>query len=414
MFDLKGEYSSAKVFTDLADDKTIGQVLGFLNSPITENQRVRIMPDCHAGAGCVIGTTMTIGDKLCPNVVGVDIGCGMLVVELKNEKLDLNKADDACHLIPSGHDTWEDKGITTSDFWQEWLKEDADSFISRLKCKDYLKSISRLENSLGSLGGGNHFIEFNKDDEGNLYLVIHSGSRNLGKQVAEYYQELAFQDMNDFRGEMNKVIDDLKAQGKYKEIQKAIEDMKASAPKYSKETAYLKGEHLNDYLHDMRLCQEFASASRKVMANEILKYIFGIDKFYNHYTWFETVHNYINFNDHILRKGAVSANKNEKLIIPMNMRDGSLICVGKGNHDWNYSAPHGAGRLMSRGEAKEKISLEEYERSMEGIFSTSVNTSTIDEAPMVYKPMDSIIQNIQDTVEIIKIIKPIYNFKASD
>ena len=418
MLELRGKNGTAKVFTDIVDDATISQVIGIMNAPITENSKVRIMPDCHAGSGCVIGTTMELGDKVCPNIVGVDIGCGMLVVNLGKIEIDLPKFDDICHTVPSGNAVNDDYL-----YWKGTPMKDADSWMRNLKCYYSLHDVGRLCCSLGSLGGGNHFIELDKDDDGNIYLVIHSGSRNLGLQVATYYQKLAIKKLHDNRAETGALITKLKSEGREKEIETELKKLKEKNPAIPDEMAYLEGSDRQDYLDDMKLCQIFADWSRKMMAKKIIESYFGQKIQYkdnymncgkNKFEVFQTIHNYINFNDNILRKGAVSAAKGETLIIPMNMRDGSLICIGKGNEDWNESAPHGAGRIMSRAEAKQLLDIEEYEDAMKGIYSTTVNKSTIDEAPMVYKPMESIIENVKDTVDIINIIKPIYNFKAAE
>ena len=443
MFELKGKNNVAKVFTDLCDEKTIGQVIGLLNSPVADNSKIRIMPDCHSGAGCVIGTTMTIKDKICPNLVGVDIGCGMLCISL-DDKIDfsniknLEKFDQICHNdIPSGFDVHNEipvklwKGTIFSfknDWYMPW-----EGMIDNLKCKDKLSNKEHLYKSLGSLGGGNHFIEINKDDDGNYYLVIHSGSRNLGTQVASIYQKIAEEKLvNNYEAKKN-LIEQLKKEGRQSEIQQKLSELQNEQPKFPKELAYLTGSDLEDYLHDLYICQEFASNSRKAMAKIMLSNFFEFlykekpavsfedefeiscenSSFDIRFNYFETIHNYISPEELILRKGAISAKNNEMVLIPMNMRDGSLICIGLGNEDWNYSAPHGAGRLMSRGQAKDSISIEDFENSMKGIYTTSVNQSTIDESPFAYKPMDSIINNIKDTVKIIKRIVPVYNFKAS-
>lgn len=451
-FNLRGKYGEAKVFTDIIDDRTVGQITGILNTPLSENAHVRIMPDCHAGKGCVVGTTMHVSNKVCPNIVGVDIGCGMLVVELGKIDLDLKIFDEIVHKIPSGHESYEEpsydeysgKRISTSEL--QWYgsglihcnENHPGNWFKKLKCFNELDQIPRLIGNLGSLGGGNHFIEVDVDDDGNKYLVIHSGSRNLGKQVAEHYQRIAKKQYVSKR--RNEVIRMAKAEGKEKDLQEILKTFKL--PVWDETLFYLEDEDMQNYLHDLKLCQEFALWNRRMMALTIIERyfietigahedVFGrykddkmifVSKTINvgktaksvwTYNFFETIHNYINFDDMILRKGSVSAKEGERLIIPMNMRDGSLICIGKGNEDWNMSAPHGAGRILSRGEAKDKVSLEEYKEAMKGIYTTTVSQSTIDESPMAYKPMDSIVENIKDTVSIEKIIKPIYNFKAS-
>lgn len=365
-----------------------------------------ITGNCHAGAGCVIGFTADLGDKVIPNIVGVDIGCGMLTVELGNTEIDFAKLDEVIRkYVPNGRNVHE-----TEDNFSEII-------INRLYCKDSLKNVDWLKRSGGTLGGGNHFIEVDIDDDGNKYLVIHSGSRNIGKQVAEIYQQMAIDDLsgeNALETETKKLIQDYKHTGRQKDIQRGIAELKRKfQPKLSvpKELSYLTGEHRKMYLHDMKLCQEFASLNRKQIWTEIMGGL-GLNKML--VTYFETIHNYIEHDTNIVRKGAISAKEGETVLIPINMRDGCIIGRGKGNADWNYSAPHGAGRIMSRSKAKETVSLEEFEQSMQGIYTTSVNRSTIDESPMAYKPIEEIVANIQDTIEIVKIIKPIYNFKASE
>ena len=396
MIDLKGKYNVAKVFTDNIENTAISQIIELCNQEFSKDSKIRIMPDVHAGAGCTIGTTMTIKDKIVPNLVGVDIGCGMMVVKLNVKELDFNKLDNIIrNYIPYGqnvHDTQQD------------LKLD----LKELKCYNNINS-DRVLKSVGSLGGGNHFIEINKDKNDNIFLVIHSGSRYLGKQVAEYYQETAYKKLSDMKNFKNEIIKKLISQHREKEIQLELNKI----PKYKggKSLAYVEGELFQNYINDMIITQRYAFLNRDKMATIILKHMNLIDKVdYK----FQTIHNYIDVENMILRKGSVSARNGEKLIIPMNMRDGSLICLGKGNSDWNNSAPHGAGRILSRSKANELITLEEFKNSMKNIWTTSVNKSTIDESPMVYKPMSEIINNIGDTVEIVDIIKPLYNFKANN
>jgi RNA-splicing ligase RtcB len=404
MFELQGKYNSCKVFTDNADNETISQVTALLNQECIEGNQVRIMSDTHSGKGCVIGTTIKINNhKVIPNIVGCDIGCGMLVVKLKQTRLNLPELDSVIRkYVPSGFDI-HDTAIATSN-------------IDQIKCPIRKEKAYK---SLGTLGGGNHFIEVDKDSNGDLYLVIHTGSRHLGIEICDYYQNLAYNKLvekakggklSDF---IKRIVDEYTEAGRTKEINKAIKqckqdynNIKVGVPQA---LAYLEDSDFEDYIHDMKLAQEHASINRATIADQIIKHarLYEVERF-------ETIHNYIDCDNMILRKGSVSAQAGEKIIIPMNMRDGSLICIGKGNPDWNYSAPHGAGRLMSRSVAKESISISEYKESMSGIYSTCINTSTIDESPMAYKPMDEIIKNIQDTVEIIDIIKPIYNFKAGE
>ena len=396
--------SDLKVFTENIEPEALNQIYTLIKQPAFEDCKVRIMPDVHAGAGCVIGFTADLGDKVIPNIVGVDIGCGMLTVELGKIDVDFEELDKAIRKrVPSGKNVHDGRVVRFDE-----LKE--------LYCYRELKDTKRLERSIGTLGGGNHFIEIDADTEGNKYLIIHSGSRNLGKQVAEYYQKLAIEIMQGkdrLYAMQEKLIADYKAQGKRKEIEKAIKELhrkfNPNPLGIPKELCYLTGKYREQYLHDMNICQKFAVKNREEMAKAIV----------NEMKWgkissFETIHNYIEFGTNMVRKGAISAKLDEMLLIPINMRDGCIIGIGKGNEDWNYSAPHGAGRIMSRSKAKEVVSLEEFEQSMNGIYTTSVNHSTIDESPMVYKPMDEIIENIKDTVEIVKVIKPIYNFKASE
>lgn len=394
MLKLTGKYNTAKVFTDNIDATTISQIINLLNQPFVADSKIRIMPDCHAGAGCVIGTTMTIQDKIVPNLVGVDIGCGMLATKLEETEIDLKQLDETINrYVPSGfnvHDTAK-------------FKSKADKIIAPI-------DIALAFRSLGTLGGGNHFIELDRDDAGALWLVIHTGSRHLGLEVAHHYQELGYKNLKQgcVREESKAIIESLKAQGKEKEIQKTLTALhKNTEPKIPKDLCYVDGSTMDAYLHDMYYTQNHAKLNRKAIADIIL------DKMGLHMTdSIETIHNYIDIEHKILRKGSVSACAGERLIIPINMRDGSLLCTGYGNPDWNNSAPHGAGRILSRSEAKDKILFKDFEESMKGIYSTSVVESTIDESPMAYKPLDEIMRNIKDTVDIDTVIKPIYNFKA--
>lgn len=401
--------SDLKIFTENIEPEALNQIYTLVKQPAFADCKVRIMPDVHAGAGCVIGFTADLGDKVIPNIVGVDIGCGMLTVELGNIEIDLAQIDTIIRkYVPSGRNVHEGRNVRFEE-------------LQQLRCFRELKDTKRLERSIGTLGGGNHFIEIDTDSEGVKYLIIHSGSRNLGKQVAEYYQKLAVEIMSgkdELYAMQEKLIAEYKAQGRKAEIQKAIAELhRKFHPNplgIPKELCYLTGKYREDYLHDMKICQHFAAINRYEIANAIVGNLFGADIAYWSLPMFETIHNYIEFGSNMVRKGAISAKAGEKLLIPINMRDGCIIGVGKGNEDWNCSAPHGAGRIMSRSKAKELVPLEEFEDSMKGIFTTSVGQSTIDEAPMVYKPMDEIIQNIADTVDILKIVKPIYNFKASE
>lgn len=400
MIILNGKYNTAKVYTDVIEETAVSQIINLLNQPMSEGQQIRIMPDVHAGAGCTIGTTMTITDKAVPNLVGVDIGCGMETVRIKEKHIELQKLDKLIYAkIPSGF-AIRSKPHRYNDKIN----------LMNLYCLDHV-NILRAEKSLGTLGGGNHFIEADKGEDGSIYLVIHSGSRHLGLEVAKYYQLEAYRRLNSCsKEEVNALITKLKSEGKEKQIQKELKKLdKTKHTSVPKDLAYTEGDLFEQYIHDMKLVQEFAMLNRKAMMDEIIKGM-GLHA----EECFTTIHNYIDTDKMILRKGAVSAQAGEKLLIPINMRDGSLICTGKGNPDWNCSAPHGAGRLMSRGEAKETLTLSEFKKQMEGIYSTSVSRATIDESPMAYKSIDDIVSNISDTADINEIIKPIYNFKAGD
>ena len=398
MIELRGKYAGAKVFTDVVDQESISQVISLLNQPYAEGSRVRMMPDIHAGAGCTVGTTMTIGDKVCPNLVGVDIGCGMETVRLKEKHMELQKLDKLIRSeIPSGF------AIRTKP--HRYANEIE---LSELRCAKHV-DLLRAEKSIGTLGGGNHFIEANRDDEGNLYIVIHSGSRRLGLEIANYYQDAGHKALNSRKAETDALIADLKRQGRAQEIEGVLRELKARPVNVPRPLAYLEGWLLEDYLHDMAIAQRYADLNRRAMMDTILKGmgLKAADRF-------TTIHNYIDLEAGILRKGAVSAKAGERLLIPINMRDGSLICIGKGNADWNCSAPHGAGRLMSRSEAKQSFTVSEFKKQMQGIYTTSVGAATLDECPMAYKSMADITGNIGPTAEIERIIKPIYNFKAGN
>lgn len=397
--------SDLKVFTDNIEAEALNQIYTLVKQPAFADCKVRIMPDVHAGKGCVIGFTADLGDKVIPNIVGVDIGCGMLTAKIGAKNIDFAKLDNVIRdNIPHGRSVRN----TEVDF----------QVIEQLRCKNMLKNMSWLRCSLGTLGGGNHFIEVDEDPDGVEYLIIHTGSRNLGKQVAEIYQQIAIESMQGLsrlQEESEKLIKEYKSSGRQKEIQKALGGLKRrwkpDKLNVPKDLCYLIGEKRDDYLHDMKICQQFAAANREMIMSVIFQKM-GWDT--HGAEMFQTIHNYIDHDTNIVRKGAISARIGEKLLIPINMRDGCIIGVGKGNDDWNQSAPHGAGRIMSRSKAKETVSLEEFQQTMEGIYTTSVNVSTLDESPMVYKPMDEIVENIEDTVEILKIIKPIYNFKAAE
>ncbi len=402
MLEIKGIINTAICYANIIEDGAIEQIRRMCDYALTEGSKIRIMPDVHAGKGCTIGTTMTITDKACPNIVGVDIGCGMYTVKINEKDLDFAKIDEACHYIPSGMNVWEGR------------KEHFD--MTGLKCYRYLKDSRRLERSLGTLGGGNHFIEIDKASDGTFYLVIHSGSRNLGKQVAEYYQQLAIDihmGKEDYFKKRDEIIVTYKAEGRRGEIQTALKELKNSFETQDllipNDICWLYGTFLDDYLHDVEVCQKFAKRSRELMAETLFERT-GLTAGES----FHTIHNYIDTDEMILRKGAIAAHKGEKILIPINMRDGVVLATGKGNPEWNYSAPHGAGRLMSRSQAKENLSMEAYRAAMEGIYTTSVNEKTLDEAPMAYKSLEDIIDVIKDSVDIIDIMKPVYNFKASD
>lgn len=403
MFELYGKYNSAKIFTDICENEAQSQIIELLNQEMASSSSIRIMPDVHAGAGCTIGTTMTLKDKVIPNLVGVDIGCGMEVVELglDADAVDFDRLDETIRkFIPSG-----------CSIRSTALSKATEGEISKLHCVSAI-DIERACKSIGTLGGGNHFIELDTDSKGKVYIVIHSGSRHLGVEIAKYYQNKAIECKNNNSGLKNRrleIISQLKLEGRQCEIEAKLAELNAmSTPNVPDSLAYCSGELFDKYIHDMKIAQKFAADNRKAMSYVILDKMGWVEN-----SRFTTIHNYIDTDNMILRKGAVSAQLNEKLIIPMNMRDGSLICIGKGNADWNYSAPHGAGRLMSRSKAKEVIELDEFRQSMDGIYTTSVCNGTIDESPMAYKSMESIIENIGDTVDIVDIIKPIYNFKAS-
>lgn len=398
MFEIKGKVNTAICYATVVEDEAIEQIRRMCDYSMSEGSQIRIMPDVHYGKGCTIGTTMTISDKAVPNVVGVDIGCGMYTVNLGHQEIDFEKLDEVCHAIPHGNDVWNERH----------MKFD----LTRLECYRQLKDSKRLERSIGTLGGGNHFIEIDVASDGTKYLVIHSGSRNLGTQVAGIYQQLAI-DLNKgiepYLEAREELIRTYKEQGRRGEIEAALKQLKwdKQAMTIPMDLCFVYGKYLDQYLHDVEICQEFALLNREKMAEIILKEcgLTGTDGFH-------TIHNYIDTKEMILRKGSIAAHKGEKVLIPINMRDGSVLAVGKGNPEWNYSAPHGAGRIMSRSKAKSTLSMEEYKETMKGIYTTSVTTATIDEAPMAYKSLEDIIDVIRDSVDIIEIMKPIYNFKS--
>ena len=393
---IKGKYTNAKVFTHNIDDVTIDQVKTFLDQEFTKDCKVRIMPDCHAGKGAVIGTTMEVKDKVCPNLVGVDIGCGMLCVEIKGQNVDFEKLDQAIRtVVPAG----------------QFSRTTAHDFIKHIPLKAVLAPIepSKVALGLDSLGGGNHFIELNQSPDGRLFLVIHSGSRALGVRVANYHQKVAIASHDTSKAQIKAIIQQLKREGREKEIQQALQAFTPSSSYIPDELAYLTGEKMEHYLHDLKIAQEFAKWNRAAMAEEITKAMQ-----FEEIGRIDTVHNYIDLDHMILRKGAISARKDELVLIPINMRDGSLLAKGKGNDDWNQSGPHGAGRILSRSKAKSLLKLEDFQETMKDVYTTSVEFDTIDESPFAYKTMNEIIENTQDTIEVQEILKPLYNFKSAE
>ncbi len=397
---LKGKYNQAMIYASIIDETTNQQILTFLNQKFVKNSKIRIMADCHAGAGCVIGTTMTIHQAICPSLVGVDIGCGMLTVELKDMDIDLIKLDRFIRKkIPSGFDSYKDNQIVNAK-------------ISNLKCYQQLKS-NLFYKSMGTLGGGNHFIEIDQDEEHNKYLIIHTGSRNLGKSVADYYQKqaIALYD-KDYHQRVVSLVKRYKQKQQEEKIEKAIASLhkKYYEQNYEKDLTFLHGKLKNDYLHDISIVQDYAKENREKIAMKILNFL---NCNLNDFFYFHTIHNYISTKDNILRKGAISAYQDEMVLIPLNMKDGSILAKGKSNQEYNFSAPHGAGRILNRREAKEKIKLEDFKEAMKGIYSTSIQEDTLDESPFAYKSKEDILPNIMDTVDILKIIRPIYNFKAT-
>ena len=408
-----------KIFTDNIEENAIEQIKELLSIDVFADKKIRIMPDVHAGAGCVIGFTGNLGDKIIPNIVGVDIGCGMLILNLgKLTDIDFHAFHEHIRSnVPSGMIVREDRfGFKPLVGEEMDIYREAKELVIQLRCYRSLKDSGRINKAIGSLGGGNHFIELDKDDAGDVYLVIHTGSRNLGKQVADIYQAKAVKHLTDgddeFEETIKRTIEEYKAAGRRNELQGVIKKMRKeheeAEPALPAALCYVEGQAREDYLHDMRLCQQWAVLNRKLISLLLLRFFPGIEI----KDQFESVHNYIS-DDNMVRKGSISAKKGERSIIPLNMRDGSLLCTGKGNPDWNYSAPHGAGRVLSRTQAYEQIKMEDFEESMKGIYSESVNDSTRDESPMVYKPAEEIMANIADTVSVDNIIKPIFNFKAS-
>ena len=398
--EIRGRCGTAIAYAKVIEEEAVAQIRRMCDYEFTEGASIRIMPDVHWGKGCTIGTTMTVRDKVVPNLVGVDIGCGMYTVDLGKGEIDLERFDEAAHFVPSGRNLWDGR------------QEKFD--LLGLRCYRALKDTKRIARSLGTLGGGNHFIEIDRSADGTNYLVIHTGSRNLGKQVAEYYQNIAI-DLSHGKDELFRARDELirryKAEGRRSELQEALKELnrgfQAKEAEIPADLAFLYGSYLEDYLHDIEICQNFARRNREVIARVLLERT-GLTAG----EAFHTIHNYIDVEERILRKGAIAARVGERVLIPINMRDGSILAVGRGDPDWNWSAPHGAGRLMSRTAAKENLSMDEFRETMSNVYTTAVNENTLDEAPMAYKSLTDIIDVIEDSVDVIEVLKPIYNFKA--
>ncbi|SDZ02651.1 RNA-splicing ligase RtcB, repairs tRNA damage [Evansella caseinilytica] len=399
MITVKGEQTTAKVFSNHPQETALEQIKTLCHQTFLKGTKIRIMPDYHAGKGCVIGTTIALQDKVVPNLVGVDVGCGVLTVKLQNKQIDFNELDRVIRtFVPSGQDIHSDEGA-------ELVKTpfpEPDQFIAK-----HMLSENKSRYSMGTLGGGNHFIEVSVDTDGFHYLTIHTGSRYVGARIANYYQKLAI--ANHRRGDVSGIIEQLKAEGRHQEIQAELMKYNEKHPVIPDELAYLEGDDFHDYIHDMKLAQQYAAANREEIAAAIVK-----NMKFEELERFDTVHNYIDTDKMMLRKGAVSAQKGERLVIPINMRDGSIIAVGKGNDDWNCSAPHGAGRVLSRTKARNTLSLSDFHETMKGIWTTSVSAETLDEAPMAYKSAEEILEKIEETAEIKRFMKPVYNFKASE
>jgi tRNA-splicing ligase RtcB (3'-phosphate/5'-hydroxy nucleic acid ligase) len=396
---ISGTQTDAKVFSNYPQETALEQIKELCNQAFLKDTKISIMPDYHAGKGCVIGTTIQLKDKVVPNLVGVDVGCGVLTVKLHDKKVDFNKLDQIIRTyVPSGQELHS----------EETVQFITTSFPSTNEYKaNHILSQGKSEYSLGTLGGGNHFIEVSVDSLGNHYLTIHTGSRYVGSKIAQYYQKVAISKLR--KQDLSVIIDQLKEQGRTNEIQTAIQSYKEKNPTIPNDLAYLEGEDFHDYIHDMKLSQAFARANREEIARAITENM-GFEEVDR----YDTIHNYIDTEKMILRKGAVSAQKGERLIIPINMRDGSILAEGKGNAEWNYSAPHGAGRVLSRTKAMKTLNMEDFHSTMKGIWTTSVSEETLDEAPMAYKPINEILEKIDETVEIKGFIKPVYNFKASE
>lgn len=398
MFEIEGKHGIARCYAETIEPEAIDQIVRMLDMPFAEGQSIAIMPDAHVGAGCTIGTTMTVTDAICVNLTGVDIGCGVLVANLGDADVDLRKLDEACYEVPSGFDVWDSRRKRFD--------------LSRISCYRHLKDTRRIERSIGTLGGGNHYTELSIDSNSNKYLTIHSGSRNLGLQVAKFHQDVAVslhEGAGDYLVARDELITRYKREGRRKEIQGALAELQGLRHECTvpKDLAWLYGQWMDDYLADVAVCQEFARLNRETMAEEICRRI-GVEPL----SVFHTVHNYIDVDEMVLRKGAISAKEGELVIIPLNMRDGSVLAYGKGNPDWNMSGPHGAGRLMSRSAAKETLSLADFEHEMKGVYTTSVCASTLDEAPGAYKSADDILGPIAEAVDVVEVLRPVYNFKA--
>ena len=417
MIEIKGKYTNAVVFASDVEESATEQIQTLCDQPFAEGSKIRVMPDVHAGTGCTIGTTLTITDKVVPNLVGVDIGCGMLTIPLGKIEIDLPKFDQQVkRSVPAGAGAYHNEA------------KYGFAYMFELKCFKQIKT-ENVGRMTGTLGGGNHFIELDMDNDGNVYLVIHSGSRNLGLQVCNHYQQLAIDNYRKDKPEIAAIVERCKAEGRSRDIESELKAWHRNHPGIPPQLCYLEDHDKDDYLHDMKICQAYALYNRWAIANEILKhYFYQLDVkltsshklkvkgkgFKISTEGFETFHNYIDTDNGIIRKGAISAQAGEKVLIPINMRDGSIIAVGKGNSDWNYSAPHGAGRLMSRSVARDTIDVQEYRESMSNVYSSTVGEGTLDEAPQAYKSIDYILENIKETVDVEKIISPIYNFKAAE
>ncbi len=399
MIEIRGRYNTAVCYTDTLEETARQQIQEMCDQRLFAGSKIRIMPDVHAGTGCTIGTTMTVTDQAAPNLVGVDIGCGMETVKLADREIDFEKLDRVIRAqVPSGENIRNTPHPLTDQI-----------DLNQLRCRSAIH-MERAVLSLGTLGGGNHFIEIDRDEEGDLYLIVHSGSRYLGVQTASFYRKLGWGDMNRLSDEARRgLIERFKAEGRTREIEKGLKELEERfiASDVPEKFAYVEGQYLRDYIHDMRIVQRYAALNRRAMIQTMIEQM-GLTETDR----FTTIHNYIDTENMILRKGAVSARKGERLLIPINMRDGALICIGKGNPEWNCSAPHGAGRLLSRTAAQNTLTVEEFRREMSGIYTTCVAQSTLDESPMAYKGLDEILAQIGPTAEVVKQIRPVYNFKA--